>query len=103
MQDIIGRALCAGLGALYMAGAAPLFTFGETGRQILTFVETHIAPLAAAIGVAPWVVMASVTPLLAGGLLGLVWKIAGPGISRIRWFLAGVAGYGALWWFVLRG
>lgn len=103
MRENIGRLLCFALGALYMAGAAPLFTYGEAGKQLLAFVETQIAPLAANFGLPTWVVMWTVTPLLAGGVLGLVWKIAGPGVKRFRWFLAGIAGYGALWWFVLRG
>ncbi|MFM1815110.1 MAG: hypothetical protein RLZ98_1805 [Pseudomonadota bacterium] len=103
MREYIGRALCAGLGALYMAGAAPMFTFGETGMRLWTWIESVVTPLAQAAGIAPWMVMSALGPLAVGGPLALVWKIAGPGVSRISWFLAGIAAYGGYWWLLLRG
>ena len=53
-RDIIGRVLCFALGALYTAGAVPLFTFGPTGKHLWSQVELLVAQLATAIGIAPW-------------------------------------------------
>ena len=99
MRALIGRLLCAGLGALYMAGAAPLFTFGEFGRQLWGLIEDLVTPLAQSLGVAPWIAMALIAPFAIGGPLALVWKIAGKEVNRALWLLAGVAAYGVYWWF----
>ena len=76
-----------------MAGAVPLFTFGETGKQIRAFFEAQVTVLADAIGIAPWIALALIGPLAIAGPLALVWLIAGKGINRTLWFLAGVAGF----------
>ncbi len=103
MQQNFGRALCAGLGALYMAGAAPLFTFGETGQQLWAWIQGTVAPVASMVGIAPWMLTSALAPFAVAGPLALVWTIAGSQINRIYWFLAGVAGYGSGWWLLLRG
>lgn len=94
MREFVGRILCAGLGALYVAGAVPLFTFGEAGKQIRAFAEAQVTVIADALGIAPWVALALVGPFAIAGPLALVWLIAGNGINRSLWFLAGIAGYG---------
>lgn len=94
MREFLGRILCAGLGALYMAGAVPLFTFGETGKQLRAFAEAQVTVIADALGIAPWIAIALIGPFAIAGPLALVWLIAGKGINRSLWFLAGIGGYG---------
>lgn len=99
MRAMIGRILCFGLGALYTAGAVPLFTFGETGKRIWGVVEQHVAALGEAIGVWPWLLMWALGFFAVGGPLALVWLVAGRTVNRTLWFLAGVMSYGAWWMF----
>ena len=95
-REVIGRLLCFGLGALYMAGAVPLLRFGPTGQYLWSLIETQVAALASAIGVAPWIATTLLGFLAIGGPLALVWRIAGQHVRRWRWLLAGMAGYGGL-------
>ncbi len=77
-----------------MAGAVPLFTFGEAGQRLRAFGEAQVTLVADALGIAPWIAIALIGPLAIAGPLALVWLIAGKGINRALWFLAGVGGYG---------
>ncbi len=97
MRELIGRALCFGLGFLFMAGAVPLFNFGEPGQQIWSVFQSYVAMLAEAIGVWQWVIMWLLGTFIIAGPLALVWLIAGRGVNRLLWILAGILGYG-LWW-----
>ena len=96
-REMIGRILCFALGALYAAGAVPLFTFGPTGKQFWALIEAEAAAVATAIGVAPWIATTLLGFFAIGGPLALVWLIAGKQVHRWRWLLAGVLAYGALW------
>jgi len=96
-REVIGRVLCFALGALYTAGAVPLFTFGPTGKHLWSLIEAHVATLATSIGVAPWLATTLVGFFAIGGPLALVWLIAGKQVRRLRWLLAGVLAYGAYW------
>lgn len=97
MRELIGRLLCFALGALYTAGAVPLFTFGPAGKQIWDVFENSVAALATTISVSPWLATTLVGFFAIGGPLALVWLIAGKGVSRLMWMLAGVLGYGVFW------
>lgn len=99
-RELIGRILCFALGALYTAGAVPLFTFGPTGKYLWSLIETQVSALATAIGVAPWIATTLLGFLAVGGPLALVWLIAGKGVSRILWLFAGVVAYGVTWMVV---
>jgi hypothetical protein len=94
MREMIGRMLCSGLGAFYMTGAVPLFTFGETGKQLWAFIEATVAQVANAVGIPEWLALSAVAPFAIGGPLALVWLIAGKGINRTLWFIAGIAAAG---------
>ena len=96
-RDIIGRVLCFALGALYTAGAVPLFTFGPTGKHLWSQVELLVAQFATAIGIAPWLATWLLGFLAIGGPWALVWLVAGNKVRRWRWMLAGVAAYGVFW------
>lgn len=99
MRDTFGRFACSLLGALYTAGAVPLFSFGETGAKIWNMFEQHVTAIADAVGISSWLALALLGPLTVGSPLALVWLIAGNGITRPFWFLAGIAAYGAYWMF----
>ena len=99
MRETIGRLLCAGLGALYMAGAMPLFNYGAFGREFWPIIESYIAVLADSIGISTWFAMLLLSPFAIGGPMALVWIFAGRGINRTYWFLAGILGYGAFYLF----
>lgn len=98
-RELIGRALCFALGALFAAGAVPLFTFGPTGTQLWSLIEAQAAALASAIGVAPWIATTLLGFFAIGGPLALVWLIAGKQVNRLLWLLAGICAYGAVWLF----
>lgn len=98
-REVIGRALCFALGALYTAGAVPLFTFGPTGKHLWSLIEAPVATLATSIGVAPWLATTLLGFFAIGGPLALVWLIAGKQVNRVRWLLAGVLAYGVYWLF----
>lgn len=83
-----------------MAGALPLFTFGETGKQISAFLESQVTVVAGALGVAPWIALALIGSFAIAGPLALVWLIAGKQVNRTLWFLIGIAGYGGARFFL---
>ena len=97
VRENVGRVLCLALGALYMAGAVPLFNFGQAGAEVLAAIDQVITQIANAIGVWPWLLRWLIGPIIVGGPLALVWIIAGPGVKRILWFLGGIALY-VMWW-----
>ncbi|MEL6299329.1 MAG: hypothetical protein AAFQ45_12240 [Pseudomonadota bacterium] len=99
VRNMFGRALCAGLGAGFVAGAIPLFTFGPAGQQVRAMIEPRIEALAAALGVPDWVGLAIAGSFAIAGPMALVWLIAGPDVRRLRWFVLGALGYGAVWAF----
>ena len=96
-RAFIGRVLCFALGALYTAGAVPLFTFGPTGRHVWSLIEAQTAIIATSVGVAPWIATTLLGFFAIGGPLALVWLIAGKQVSRLLWLLAGVLAYAAYW------
>ena len=98
-RELIGRTLCFALGALFAAGAVPLFTFGPTGVHFWSAIETQAAAVATAIGVSPWIATTLLGFLAVGGPLALVWLIAGRQVNRLVWLLAGIVAYGAIWLF----
>ncbi len=100
MRDNIGRALCFGLGLFYMIGAVPLFTFGESGKKLWAFIQAQVTVIADAVGIAPWLAIWFIGTFAIAGPLALVWLIAGKGVSRIYWFLAGVLAYIGYWIFL---
>lgn len=96
-RELIGRSLCFALGALYTAGAVPLFTFGPTGKHLWSIIETQVSALASAIGVAPWIATTLLGFFAIGGPLALVWLIAGKQVNRLFWLLIGICAYGVYW------
>lgn len=98
-RELIGRTLCFALGALFAAGAVPLFTFGPTGAHLWSIIEAQAATIATAIGVAPWIATTLLGFFAIGGPLALVWLIAGKQVNRLFWLLAGICAYGAVWLF----
>lgn len=77
-----------------MAGAVPLFNFGETGQKIWTVFQGYVAALAEAIGVWQWLIMWLLGPFIIAGPLALVWLIAGRGVNRTLWIITGFLAYG---------
>lgn len=96
-RELLGRLLCFGLGALYAAGAVPLFTFGPTGKYLWSIFEQQVAAFATAVGVSPWLATTLIGLFAIGGPLALVWLIAGKGVSRLWWMLLGAVAYGVAW------
>ena len=97
MPRTLGRLLCFGLSFLFMAGAVPLFNFGEVGRQIWAVAESVVTPLANSIGVWPWLAMWILGFFVFAGPMALIWWVVGNKVNRTLWFFYGFAAYG-IWW-----
>lgn len=82
-----------------MAGAVPLFNFGETGQKIWTVFQGYVAALAEGIGVWQWLITWLLGPFIIAGPLALVWLIAGREVNRTLWILTGFLAYGIWWMF----
>ncbi|MGI9521847.1 MAG: hypothetical protein ACR2PG_09400 [Hyphomicrobiaceae bacterium] len=99
MRKSVGRLLCLGLGVFYMAGLVPLFGFGQFGEQLWTAFRGQVDSLAQMTGISSWIIIVAISPILVGGPLALVWRLAGSGINRFLWLLLGITLYWSLWIF----
>ena len=96
---LIGSILCFGLGVLFIAGAVPLFNYGETGQWIWNAFNEQARAIALQFGVPGWIASAGLGLISLGGPLGLVWWIAGKETKRLMWFTLGLLAYGGSWMF----